>query len=264
MKHDFSTTNHALRWFGLTILASAILLAACAPAATPLAVVPTLAATNPTQAVDPLTPASATALPADLNSTATPQAAGSPTQAAAQSGQITYNIVPGQSKVTYQVGETFLNQNNRFNLAVGVTTQVTGTITGDVNNPSAVTLGTFQVDISQFKSDSSRRDSYIQQNGLQSSKYPIAKFVPTKIESLPTTYTEGQAVTILVTGDLTVKTTTQPVTWNVTTQLANGVITGEATTEILMSNFNVGPISLLGMLNTEDKVKLTFDFVAKP
>jgi hypothetical protein len=54
------------------------------------------------------------------------------------------------------------------------------------------------------------------------------------------------------------------VTWNVTTQLANGVITGEATTEILMSNFNVGPISLLGMLNTEDKVKLTFDFVAKP
>ena len=67
-----------------------------------------------------------------------------------------------------------------------------------------------------------------------------------------------------VTGDMTIKTTTKPVTWDVTTQLSGDTLTGTATTEILMSTFNVGPISILGMLNTEDKVKLTFEFVAKP
>ena len=256
MKHVFRLAQHAWRWLSLATLAATLLLAACAPAAqTP-------------QAVDPTAAATATTAPADPTPTVLPQATdpapASPTQPAAQSGQITYQIVPGESKVTYEVGETFLNQNNRFNLAVGTTTQVTGSIIGDANNPSAVTLGTFEIDISKFTSDSGRRDSYIRNNGLESSKYPIAKFVPTAIDSLPTSYTEGQDVSIKVTGDLTIKTTTRPVTWDVSTSLSNGVLTGKATTEILMSDFNVGPISILGVLNTEDKVKLTFDFVAKP
>ena len=254
MKFVSPILHHAARWFGLTILAASFLLAACAPA-------------TPAQAGDPTATAqSAVSSPTALSqaaSTANP-AAGSTTQPAAQNGQITYNIVPGQSKVTYNVGETFLNQNNRFNLAVGVTTQVTGSVTGNESDPSAVTLGAFEVDISKFASDSGQRDRYIRNNGLQSSQYPIAKFVPTKIELLPATYTDGQDVTLKVTGDLTIKTTTQPVTWDVTTRLSNGVITGQATTELLMSSFKIGPISILGMLNTEDKVKLTFDFVAKP
>jgi polyisoprenoid-binding protein YceI len=259
MKFVSPLIHHGTRWFSLIFLAATFILAACAPTnTTPAAADPTAAASSTTQPADP----NPTAQPQTAN-VADPTAA-SPTQSAAQNGQITYNIVPGESKVTYEVGETFLNQNNRFNLAVGVTTQVTGSVTGDQNNPSAVTLGTFEIDISQFKSDSGRRDGYIRSNGLESSKYPIAKFVPTKVESLPGTYTEGQDVTVKVTGDLTIKTTTQPVTWDVTVKLANGVVTGKATTEILMSNFNVGPISVLGVLNTEDKVKLTFDFVAKP
>jgi polyisoprenoid-binding protein YceI len=215
--------------------------------------------------------ATSTTMPTDPMPTDPPQAAStaapiaSPTTPpAAAAGQVTYQIVPGESKVTYEVGETFLNQNNRFNLAVGTTTQVTGSVIGDVNNPSAVTLGTFEIDISKFASDSSRRDGYIRSNGLESGKYPIAKFVPTKVESLPSSYTEGQDVALKVPGELTIPTTTRPVTWDVTTRLANGVLTGKATTEILMSDFNVGPISILGVLNTEDKVKLTFDFVAKP
>lgn len=265
MKLASPSVQHGLRWFTLAILVGTVLLAACAPTAAPQIVDPTAAPTSTTRPADPKPtdppPAMATANP--TAATANPTAA-SPTQSPAQGSAITYNIVPGESKVTYEVGETFLNQNNRFNLAVGVTTQVTGTIVGDKNNPSSVTLGTFEIDISKFTSDSSRRDGYIRSNGLESGKYPIAKFVPTKIETPPSTYTEGQDVSFKVTGDLTIKTTTKPVTWEVTAKLADGVLTGKATTEILMSNFNVGPISVLGVLNTEDKVKLTFDFVAKP
>ena len=39
---------------------------------------------------------------------------------------------------------------------------------------------------------------------------------------------------------------------------------GRATTEILMSDFGVGPISIVGLLSTEDEMQLSLDFVALP
>jgi hypothetical protein len=46
--------------------------------------------------------------------------------------------------------------------------------------------------------------------------------------------------------------------------LEDGTLTGEATTTILMSDFGVGPISILGFIETEDEVILNFNFVAQP
>jgi hypothetical protein len=37
-------------------------------------------------------------------------------------------IVPGESIVSYEVGEVFLNQGNAFNNAIGVTTEINGSI----------------------------------------------------------------------------------------------------------------------------------------
>ncbi|MDO8971826.1 MAG: YceI family protein [Saprospiraceae bacterium] len=250
--------RHTLRALSLVLLL-ALLLVACAPAVTPAA--PT--STNP-----PTPTATATARPTEApkatEAMKSTDAIKATNPSSAPSGKTTYKIVPGDSKVTYEVGETFLNQNNRFNLAKGVTSQVTGQVFGDKANPTASSMGEIQIDISQFKSDSDRRDGYIRGNGLESGKYPIAKFVPTKIETLPASYTEGSEHSFKVSGDLTIKQTTKPVTWEVTTKLVGDTLTGKATTELLMSDFKVGPISILGVLNTEDKVKLTFDFVAKP
>jgi len=41
-------------------------------------------------------------------------------------------------------------------------------------------------------------------------------------------------------------------------------MSGEASTIILMSDFGVGPISILGILETEDEVKINFSFAANP
>ena len=264
-----STYHRTFRGLSLVLLL-ALLLTACAPALTPAA--PT--ATNPppaaTATARPTEPAQATATvkatdavqaTAAVKATDSPKATNTP---AASAGKTTYKIVPGESKVTYEVGETFLNQNNRFNLAKGVTSQVTGQIFGDKANPTTSSMGEFQIDISQFKSDSDRRDGYIRSNGLESGKYPIAKFVPVKIDVLPASDKEGSEYSFTVSGALTIKQTTKPVTWEVTTKLVGDTLTGKATTELLMSDFKVGPISILGVLNTEDKVKLIFDFVAKP
>lgn len=199
-----------------------------------------------------------------------PTDAGIPVEAATQpanppsSGIKTFTIVPSESKVAYEVAETFINQNNRFNLAVGVTNSVNGTIQANLQNPPASTLGEFTIDISQFTSDSSRRDNAIRNNWLESARFPTAVFKPTSIAVLPGSYEEGKEYTFQVTGDLTVKQTTRPVTFDVTAKLSGDTLSGKATTTILLSDFNVGPISILGVLKTEDQAKLTLEFVARP
>jgi polyisoprenoid-binding protein YceI len=174
-----------------------------------------------------------------------------------------YRLVAGESRVTYEVAETFFNENNRFAIAVGVTTEISGRIEIDLANPQNSQIGPIEVDISRFTSDSGRRDNAIRGRYLESSRYPIAIFTPAQISGLPTSYTEGQSLVFQVTGDLLVRETTRPVTFEVTASLNGDALTGTATTTILMSDFGVGPITILGVLGTEDQVKLAFEFVAR-
>lgn len=228
------------RTFALLITALALWLAGCTAPAEP---------TRAPQPVEPISTATA------VDPTTTPDQP--------QATQ-TYTILPGDSQVSYEVGETFFNQNNRFNLAVGVTTQINGQINLDAANPANSSINSIEIDISQFKSDSSRRDSVIRDRFLESARYPIAVFVPTAIEGLPATYAPGELLTFRVTGDLTVRQTTRSVTFDVTARLDSNTLSGVATTTILMSNFGIGPIEIAGVLGTEDEVKLTFNFVARP
>jgi polyisoprenoid-binding protein YceI len=233
-------------WIGLGLLA-------CAPAPPTLAPTATFTAAPPTPTPLPPTPPVA------------PTSAPTPTTAAAGGGNVViFKIVPGESQASYEVGETFFNQNNRFNLAVGVTTAVEGQIEANLADPPASRLGPITIDISQLKSDSPRRDNYLRNNALESARYPTVTFVPTAVEGLPMTYVEGQDYTFRIRGDLTVRETTRPVTFDVTARLEGQTLSGTATTTILMSDFGIGPIDLVGILRTEDKVKLTLNFVARP
>jgi polyisoprenoid-binding protein YceI len=133
----------------------------------------------------------------------------------------------------------------------------------DFANPANSQIGTIVIDVSQLTSDEGRRDNFIRNNFLQSAQYPQATFKPTKIEGLPATVKAGDQITFKVTGDLTVKQTTKPVTFDVTLTASQDKLTGTATTQIALSDFGVGPIQI-AMLQTEDKAKLVFDFVALP
>lgn len=179
-------------------------------------------------------------------------------------GPVEYQIDASESSVSYEVGETFFNQNNRFNVAVGVTNVISGSIQLDPQNPQNTTMGTITVDISQFQSDSGRRDNTIRDRFLESRRFPIATFVPTQITGLPEQYTAGDTLTFQITGDLTVRETTRPVTFDIQASLNEGILTGQAATMILMSDFGFGPIQMAGVLGTEDEVKIIFDFVARP
>ena len=184
-----------------------------------------------------------------------------PTVSAAGAGTI-YHIDATQSEAHYEVSETFF-QGNRLNLAIGRTKGIAGDVRVDFANPANSQIGTIVIDVSQLTSDEGRRDNFIRNNALQSSQYPQATFKPTKIEGIPASVKPGDQLTLKVTGDLTVKQTTKPVTFDVTLTANADKVSGNASTEILLSDFGAGPIQL-AMLQTEDKAKLVFDFVALP
>jgi polyisoprenoid-binding protein YceI len=245
---------------GLFVMA--LFLTACTPTEVSGSNTTAAAPTNPPAAAPSATgPAATSVSTAAPAASATSAPAGAATPAA---GITVYKIVPGESKVSYEVTETFLNQNNRINVAVGTTNTINGSINADKSNPGATTVGPITVDVSKFASDSGQRDRMIQRSFLESNTYPTATFVCKVITGLPASYAEGTDYTFQMNGDLTVKTSTQPVTFQVTANLKGDTLSGSATTQVLMSQFGVGPISLLGILQTQDEVKITFNFVARP
>ena len=187
-----------------------------------------------------------------------------PTQQAPVSGAVIYSLAAGESTLSYSVSETFINQNNKFNTAIGVTGSVSGEITLDAANPQNTSIGSIAAEIVEFESDSGRRDGIIRDRFLESTRFPTVTFVPTSITGLPESYTPGEMLTFQVTGDTTIRETTLPLTFDVTANLENDALSGQATTSFLMSDFGFGPISVAGILETEDTVLMTLNFVAYP
>jgi polyisoprenoid-binding protein YceI len=176
---------------------------------------------------------------------------------------VTYTIVPEESQVQYVVDEQFLREGVVDATAIGVTQEIQGDVMFDPENPQNSDVGTLTIDISAFTSDSERRDNAIRENWLESATYPIATFEPTSIEGLPETYTEGEEITLQITGDLTVRETTSQTTFETTGVIEGNEMRGTATTTVLMTDFGFEPPDIAGVLRAENEVDIIFDFVAR-
>ncbi len=229
-----------------------MLLAACG---TPAATEPTPIAVEPAAA-----PTVAAPIESPVRVEPTQDTSGMPA-----SGMQVYAIVPEESRVSYEVGEVFFREGNRFATAIGVTQVITGEIRFDRNAPQYSTVGPITIDIYAFTSDDQRRDNRIRQEWLESARFPIATFVPSAIEGLPASYTYGEEITLQIMGDLTIRETTNPVTFETTGRITEDeTMTGRATTSIKMTDFGFDPPDIAGILKAENDVKITFDFVARP
>lgn len=192
-----------------------------------------------------------------------PTTAPAPTASEGNGTARTFVIVPSESQVAYAVDEQFLRDGIRDFTAIGVTQEVEGTVTFDLANPQNSSVGPLTINISTFKSDDERRDNAIRDRWLESARFPLATFTPTSIEGLPTSYTEGTEITLQITGDLTVRDVTNPVTFVTTGVISGNEMRGTATTNILMTDFGFDPPSILNVLRAENGVAITFDFVAR-
>jgi len=248
--------------------------ASSAPTTAPAAAAasaPTTASTTASTAAAPVTTAPATTAPAGgtvpAASAATPSSAAataSRASATAATSATRYAIVPANSKATYRVSETFINQGNRLNVAEGTTGEITGEIAIDKTKPSASRVGTIKVDISKLESDSEQRDDQIRARWLESTKFPTATFVPKRLEGLTDTpYTEGAELTFRIVGDLTVRNVTKEVTFDAKGKIVGEIFTGTATTTFNMTDFGFDPPSILGILKAENGVELVLTIEAK-
>lgn len=187
-------------------------------------------------------------------------AAIAPTIEGQASQQRIYRIDSARSVVRYTVEEIFVGRGG--NTATGTTNSVAGDILVDMADYANSQVGTIVINIEQFTSDSNLRDRRIRREYLESSTYPEAVFVPDVGIDFPTLIAQNQETAFAMSGDLTIKEITAPVTWGVTARLDGDVLTGSATTTILMSDYEVGPINIAGLVETADEVVLEFEFIA--
>jgi polyisoprenoid-binding protein YceI len=182
--------------------------------------------------------------------------------AAAQLALERYVIVPAESTLTYRVGEVFLGENNRFNLAVGTTTGLQGEVHVNRANPAESRVGKITVDISRLTSDSARRDNAIRARWLESGRFPGAEFTPTAIRGLPSRYRDGEDVQVTIFGNLKIRDVTRETPFAAKLNLDGPRLTGDATTTIKMTDFGFQPPAILGMLRSENEAKIEIRFLA--
>jgi polyisoprenoid-binding protein YceI len=204
--------------------------------------------------------------PASPSPTAPIQPTSQPTQASAPTlglgtAQV-YRIDATQSKAYYEIDEVFLDENNRLFTAVGTTTAIAGDVLLDKANPNASKVGEIVIDISQMQSDNSRRDNAIRRQWLESARYPLVTFKNSSVEGLPASFSEGVEFSFRIKGDMTIRTVTKPVTWEVKAKLEGNVLRGLATMKLKLSDFQIPNPSLV-TIRVSDNLTLKLDFVAK-
>jgi polyisoprenoid-binding protein YceI len=208
-------------------------------------------------------PAAATAAATMDAATPAPTAAAT-AAASAPSDAVLFEIVGTESQACYQVGEVFINRNNQFGLAVGVSTAISGQVAIDRNNVANSQLGQIVVDISQLQSDSSSRDGQIRRRWLESNTYPLAKFTPTELVGLPArAYQEGETLTFIARGALNIRNVDRPTDFKVTATLKDGILYGTAVVDVKMSDWKFDAPEIAGTLKANEDVRVILNFVAR-
>ena len=149
--------------------------------------------------------------------------------------------------------------------AVGYTEDVSGSIYIDATGqPTPESLLT--IDLSNLKSDESRRDNYLRGNALETDKFPQAFFLVNELKNLDMsdlTNLNSNDIEFQMAGDLTIHGVTKSKTWNVVAKSELGSIKGNASISFPFSDFDIDIPKLFFIISVEDKITLELDFDVK-
>jgi polyisoprenoid-binding protein YceI len=235
--------------FGLVVTLAVLLAAACgsAPAA------PTVEPSLPTDAP-----------PTTVESVSTTPGAAPVASAVEAGGVIVFRIVPEQSEARFLIEEILAGS---AKTVVGVTSAVSGEISGAFGSPQAVAVGPIQVDLSTLATDNAFRNRAIRdailQTGIDANRFAV--FQPTGIEGLPADVALGTAYELSLSGDLTIHGVTRPVTFAaVVTPVSETRLEGAASVSLPYSDFDIHILRLpREVASVGDVVTLEIDFVAE-
>ena len=148
---------------------------------------------------------------------------------------------------------------------VGVTTEVVGRVRMDLSDLARSQMGEILINARTFVTDSSNRNRAIRGPILAAEQYEFITFSPSEIIGLSgAAETEGEW-SFSVTGELTVRDITRPVTFEVVARwAADDRLQGEASATVLRSDFDLQIPSVAFVANVADEVRLELDFTAAP
>ncbi|MEM9776599.1 MAG: YceI family protein [Chloroflexota bacterium] len=179
-----------------------------------------------------------------------------------------------ESGARYQITETFLEGVSREaqNIepgtiqTIGNAPSLKGSIALDLNvDPPRVLGGEFVVDLALMRTNQPRRDERLRSQWLQVYTYPTASFVLDEQDLLSEAYELGTEVTFPLSGQMTVRNVTIPLTFQATAVLdqASQTITAEATASSLISDFGIEPPSLPLIVAVDDPFEIRASLIAR-
>jgi polyisoprenoid-binding protein YceI len=163
-------------------------------------------------------------------------------------------IIDGSS-ASYRVAEQLVGINFP-NDAVGTTPTVAGTLV--IAPDGSIAPGSkLSIDLRNLKSDQDGRDGYVKNRLLETEKFPMAEFVPTKITGLPVMIpTQGQ-VGIQLTGNMTIHGVTKEITFQgIATFGRDSTVAGRAKTTFNFATFGLTKPTIARLMSVEDKIDL--------
>jgi len=161
-------------------------------------------------------------------------------------------LVRAGSEVGYRVVEILFGQDTE---GVGRTGQIAGevSIAG-----SAVTAGSFEVDMTTIVSDEDRRDRQFHGRIMDTAAFPTATFNLTAPIELGATPADGAAIVATASGQLTLHGVTRPVTFEVQGQKNGDAIQLVGSTDIVFADYQIPQPDAPGV-TTRDHGLLEFD-----
>ena len=226
-------------------------IAACGGDPTPTAVPP------PSPTATPL-PATPTPVPTPKPAPESQTQASSP--AAVGTGAVTVALEDGTT-ARYLVREQ-LARRNLPNDAVGVTSDVSGSIVFDDDGGILSEHSKITVDLSSLRSDEGRRDRFVRNNTLETGRFPEAEFVATDAPGLEWPLPSGEQVSFELAGEMTMHGVTMPLTWEVEAEFGEAEVTGVARTSFTFDTFDMQVPTVFVVLSVEDNIRLELDFQA--
>lgn len=217
----------------------------------------------PTEESTPEAAAAATdeAIPTETSAPPTDVPA-EPTAESAASEAVIFSIVADDSEVRFILDELLRGSPNTV---TGRTDQIAGQIGVDFAAPSNSQVGEILINARTLATDNELRNRAIRGQILQASlpEFEYISFQPTSLDGLPASVTMGEAFTFQVTGDLTIRDITNPVTFDVTvTPVSETRIEGTATATVQREDYGLIIPNVPGVADVDEDVKLEIDFVA--
>ena len=186
---------------------------------------------------------------------------GTQTTEPAQEAQIasSYELTEASS-ATFRIDEELRGSPTTV---VGTSGIVLGRVEIDPEDLSNSQIGEILINARDFETDSGLRNRAIRGPILDTDTFEFISFVPSTIEGLEGTASVGDELTFTVSGDLTIRDITQPVTFEVTAVLTSeATIDGTATTVVERGPFELVIPSVPSVANVAEEILLTLDFVA--